>query len=59
MESIKKNKNLKFAVIGVFLTVCGMAITISAVLESKKVKVLIAEDCVSAVEGGCKIKCVS
>lgn len=50
MESIKKNKNLLFAVIGIFLTVCGIAITIAAVLESKKSKALITEDFVPTIE---------
>ena len=50
MESIQKNKNLIFAAIGIFLAVCGIALTIAAVLESKKAKALIAEDFVSEPE---------
>jgi|LSQX01.3.fsa_nt_gb hypothetical protein len=50
MECIKKYKNYIFATIGIFLAVCGIAITIAAVLENKKAKTLIAEDCVSEIE---------
>lgn len=50
MECIKKNKNLIIAAVGVFLAVCGIALTIAAVLESKKAKALVAEDGVSEIE---------
>ena len=50
MNFFKKNQHIIVAAIGIFLTVCGIALTIVAVIENKKAKGLIEENTSDAIE---------
>ncbi len=50
MEFIKKNQHLIFVVFGILIAICGIAMTVIAVIESKKGNKLLSEDNTPAIK---------
>ena len=50
MNSFEKNKHLIFAAVGILVTICGIVLTILAVVESRKAEAVIDEDTNSRIE---------
>ncbi len=51
LEFIKTNKNMIIAVVGALLTVCGIIMMVTALLENKKAKqIVVAEEVPALVE---------
>lgn len=50
MEFLRNNKNTILAVVGVLITVCGILMTVAAVVENKKQRKMVVSEDIPSIE---------